>query len=149
MGTEGGAIYTYGDGFQFVRPWLTDDPNRVVSICASPDDKILVAFGDNSLAVLALPSLNVIDLLEASWISPSDGAISCVHVDEPSGRNYAYIGTTEGRVFIIEDEGTIRICELSLGPSDLGIPKRNSVITELQVCPGVSIQGQIVVIFFV
>lgn len=136
-GTEGGAVYTYGDGFQFLRPWLAADANRVLSIAGTDDASILVTYADNSLAVLSLPSLNVIDLLPGSWLPARVGNITSVYADDTRDRHYAYFGTSGGHVYVADVQSNIRICEYSLNPSDLGIDSSLSIV-DLQICPKVS-----------
>lgn len=130
-------MYSCGDGFQFFRPWLTSDANEVVSITAASRDSILVTFGDNSMAILELPSLTVVDLLEGNWLdSSSAGNVTFVHVDEPGEKSFAYVGTTLGNVFILEVRDSFRICDLVLTPADFGIAQPMAV-AEIQLCPKV------------
>ncbi len=137
MGTEGGAIHACGDGFQFVRPWLTDDPNEVISIVSPSSDSLLVAFGNNSLALFALPQLILIDLLPPAWLPSNTGDITFMYVDEPGGKNFVYIGTSLGFVFVLEARGNLRICELALSPRDLGVPASAAAmaVSDIQICP--------------
>lgn len=136
MGTEGGAVYVYGDGFQYVRPWLTDDPNEVVSIIPLSPNRILVAFVDNSFAVMELPTLEVIDLLQPSWLSSRDGDLTAIYCDLPSGKNFVYMGTSEGYVHVLDVmEGSVRVCEFQLKPTDLGIAGQSMAISDIQTCP--------------
>eukprot|EP01031_Cornospumella_fuschlensis_P038189 gene38189-46401_t len=76
VGTDGGAIYVFGDGFQYVRPWLTNDPNEVVSLVAIYPNKLLAAFVDNSIVVMELPSLSIVDLFQPNWLGPRLGDIT-------------------------------------------------------------------------
>ncbi len=138
VGTQGGAIYVYGDGFQFVRTWLIDDPNEVVSIIPLHPNKILVAFADNSLVALELPTLEVLDLLPPSaWLSPKkDGDITSLYCDLPSEKNFVFCGTSEGNVYILDImESQIRICDYSILATDWGINNTKLAITDIQINP--------------
>ncbi len=136
VGTEGGAIYVFGDGFQFMRPWLTNDPNEVTTIISLHHNKILVSFGDNSIVAMELPSLDIIDLLEPAWVdSNRNGDISVIHVDVPGEKNFAYIGTTEGAVLVLDVmEASIRICDFKLTCHDLGLAQ-SMAVSDIQSCP--------------
>eukprot|EP01038_Epipyxis_sp_PR26KG_P005985 gene5985-8242_t len=139
VGTEGGAVFVYGDGFQFVRPWLTDDPNPVVSILPLHPDRILVVFGNNSVVVMSLPSLEIIDLLEPTWMGGGsnnrNGDITAVHVDFPSEKNYAYFGTSEGMMFVLDIQfSSIRVVDYNLSLSDVSITESMS-LTAIQISP--------------
>jgi WD40 repeat protein len=138
LGTEGGAVYACGDGFQYLRPWLTTDPNQVISISAPSNNSILVAFEDNSLAVLDLPNLNILDLLPGNtWLNSKQcGDITFIHVDEPADKPFVFVGTSRGYIFVLEVKDSIRVCEYMLTPSDLGLaPSCNMVVAEIAVCP--------------
>jgi WD40 repeat protein len=129
-------VYVYGDGFQFVRTWLIDDPNEVVSIVPLYPNKILVAFADNSIVVLELPTLEVLDLLPSTWLSSKDGDLTSIYCDLPSEKNFVYCGTSEGNVFILDVmESAIRICDYSLNAVDLGISGQKMAITDIQISP--------------
>lgn len=136
VGTEGGAVHVYGDGFQFVRPWLTDDPNEVVAIIPLYPNKILVVFDDNSVVAMELPSLEVVDLLSSSWLPRTFGDITAIHCDFISEKNFVYLGTSEG-VFIVLDvmESMIRVCEFQLSKADFGLALKEVSISDIQVCP--------------
>jgi hypothetical protein len=98
LGTEGGAVYACGDGFQYLRPWLTSDENQVTAIVSPSVNTILCVFADNSLVVLDLPTLNVLDLLPGSQWLPTNkaaGEITFVHVDEPAEKNFVFVGTSK------------------------------------------------------
>ncbi len=136
-GTDGGAIYVYGDGFQYTRPWLRDDPTEVVSIVPLHPNKILAAFADNSIVIMELPTLEIIDLLEPSWLSSRHGDISSIYCDLPSEKNFVYIGTTEGYLNVLDVmESAIRICDFELSSSsDLGLTGQSMSISDIQSCP--------------
>ncbi len=124
----------YGDGFQFMRPWLTNDPNEVTSIVSLHHDKILVSFNDNSIVVMELPSLDVVDLLSPSWLQRS-GDISVIHVDVPGEKNFAYVGTTDGSVFVLDVmEASIRICDFKITCVELGLAA-GLAVSDIQMCP--------------
>ena len=132
----GGAIYIYGDGFQYVRPWLTDDPNPVISIIPLYPNKILVAFSDNSLVAMDLPTLEVIDLLPSSWLPLCYGDLSALHSDLYGEKNFVYLGTTEGLVFVLElTETALRICDYQITKVNLGISNKSVTIADLQLSP--------------
>lgn len=137
VGTAGGAICCYGDGFQYIRHWFQDHENEVTSIHSIGPDRILVGFGDNSLVVLSLPSLSVVDLVECTWISKQAGDVVTVHVDNPGEKGFIYIGTTEGLLLVLESNastGAVRACEYSVNWSEAGL-RAKMVISCLQICP--------------
>jgi WD40 repeat protein len=135
VGTEGGAVYVYGDGFQFVRTWLIDDPNEVVSIVPLHPNKILVAYADNSLVVLELPTLEVIDLLPTTWLTANDGDLTSIHCDLPNEKNLVFCGTSAGNLFVLDVmESAIRICEYNLTTADFGL-SGPIAISDIQMSP--------------
>ncbi len=135
IGTDEGAIYVYGDGFQFMRPWLAEEPIEVVSIVALYPNKILVVFGDNSIVIMELPSLEVIDLLPPSWLPSKLGDITAIHADLPSEKNFVYIGTSEGSLQVLDVmESAIRVCDFTLNRNELGI-SGSFAISDIQSCP--------------
>lgn len=106
-------------------------------ITSAGNDKVLIVFGDNSLVILSLPTLSIIDLVECSWISKQAGDIVTVHVDVPSEKGFIYIGTTEGLLLVlecIENTGAIRVCDYSVNWSEAGL-KSKMAISSLQICP--------------
>jgi hypothetical protein len=109
----------------------------VTSIQSAGSDRILVGFGDNSLVVLSLPALSIVDLVECTWISKQAGDIVTVHVDTPGEKGFIYIGTTEGLLLVLEsgeDTGAVRVCEYSVNWSEAGLRSKMS-ISSLQICP--------------
>lgn len=125
----------YGDGFQFMRPWLAEEPIEVVSIVALHPNKILVVFGDNSIVVMELPSLEVIDLLPPAWLPSKLGDITSIHADLPCEKNFVYIGTSEGSLQVLDVmESAIRVCDFTLHRNELGISGSFS-ISDIQSCP--------------
>ena len=137
VGTTGGAVCCYGDGFQYFRHWFQNHENEVTSINSVGPDRILVGFGDNSLVVLSLPSLSIVDLVECTWISKQAGDIVTVHVDTPGGTGFVYIGTTEGLLLVLEsgqETGAVRVCEYSVNWSEAGL-RTKMAISCLQICP--------------
>lgn len=125
----------YGDGFQFMRPWLTSDPNEVTAITALHDNRIIVCYSDNSLVVMELPTLDIIDLYSGSWLDRKSGDISVVQVDGPGEKNFTYIGTSEGVVLVLDvTESSIRHVDFKLTWSDLGVGQ-SMMVSDIQVCP--------------
>jgi WD40 repeat protein len=137
VGTEGGSLYVYGDGFQYMRPWLTDEPNEVVSIVALHPNRILVTFCDNSMVVMELPTLEIIDLLKPTWMHSKWGDITAVHCDAVSEKNFVYIGTSDGYLTVLDVmEGSIRICDFELNLTDMGLQGMSSFsVSDIQSCP--------------
>lgn len=136
MGTEEGSIYVFGDGFQYMRPWLTSDPIEVVSLVAIYPNKVLAAFADNSIVVMELPSLNIVDLLQPNWLGARAGDITTLHSDLPGEKAFVFAGTSEGTVHVLDVmEGSIRICDYSLGLSDFGLSGQTLSVADLHLCP--------------
>ena len=135
MGTKGGAIYLYGDGFQFIRPWLIADPNEVVSIVALYPNKILVTYLNDSMVAMVLPTLDVIDLLQQSWLPTSDGEITVQYSDLPGEKGFVYVGTSEGVLLVLDvTVSAIRICDYRITPADFGLPHKMP-ITDIKSNP--------------
>eukprot|EP00981_Chlorochromonas_danica_P011135 scaffold3776_cov166-Ochromonas_danica.AAC.10 len=136
VGTEGGSVYLFGDGFQYMRPWLTADPNEVLSIVAVYPNKILVAFADNSIAVMELPTLNIIDLLPPNWMGNRAGEITALHCDLPSEKPFVFVGTSEGNVFVLDVmESAVRICDFSLGLVEFNLSGETLAVADLHLSP--------------
>lgn len=68
VGTYSGAVYVYGDGFQYMRPSLSINSNPVTVITSIFPNRIIVLYKDDTLAVMELPSLDMIHLMEPSWL---------------------------------------------------------------------------------
>ena len=73
-----------------------EEENDITHIVSLHEERILVTYSDNSMAVLMLPSLAVVDRLPSSWLAKPFGDITVVYIDERNGRNFAYVGTTDG-----------------------------------------------------
>lgn len=117
-----------------MRPWLTTDPNEVLSIVAIYPNKILVAFADNSIAVMELPTLNIIDLLPPNWMGNRVGEITALHCDLPSEKPFVFVGTSEGNVFVLDVmESAVRICDFSLGLVDFNLSGETLAVADLQL----------------
>lgn len=135
VGTESGAVYSYGDGFQFMRASTKEEGISVAHIVALDPDYILVAFSDNSVEVLELPNLSLVGDLPGSWIGSKNGNITAVYVDEPGEKNYTYVGTSEGvlQVLDVTDNG-VRVVDFSLTCKTMGLGKQMA-ITDIALCP--------------
>ncbi len=120
-----------------MRPWLTEEANEVVSIVALHPNRILVAFGDNSLVVMELPTLEVIDLLRSSsWMNPKWGDITAIHCDMPNEKNFIYVGTSEGYLTVLDVmESAVRVCDFELTTSDFSLQGQSFSISDIQSCP--------------
>lgn len=139
-GTEGGVIFVYGDGFQYMRTLPSSNAqeiNEVSHLVTFHDDKVLAVFGNNAIYVLSLPLLNVVSSLDASWLPGVEGDVSTVHIDDTTQRNFAYIGTSSGKIFVLELlSPSIRVCEYNIGPSDVSI-KHPMLVSDIMMCPKV------------
>lgn len=133
-GTEGGAIYAYGDGFQYMRPWLSNETNAVTHIVSLHPNRILVGFSDNNIAVLDLPSLNLLHELGSSWIKGSD--ITAIYTDEAGERNFVFVGTSDGLITVLDtsDLTSIRVCNYSISWKMMSLPK-SMAVSDIQLCP--------------
>lgn len=135
VGTESGVVYSYGDGFQFMRPLTRDEGTKVSNIVALDPDLIMVTFSDNSVDVLELPALNLIGDLPSSWIGSKNGNITAIFVDEPSEKNYTYIGTSEGVLQVLDvADQNVRICDFILTAKTMGLSKAMA-ISDIAICP--------------
>lgn len=141
-GTEGGAIFVYGDGFQYMRTLPTSnnkvDINEVSHLVTFHDDKVIAVFGNNMIYVLSLPFLNVVSSLEAGWLPASMGDVSALHVDDTTLRNFAYVGTTNGDLRVLELLcPDIRICDYMVTLSDIGEKSHSMIVSDAMMCPKV------------
>ena len=125
----------YGDGLQLVRPWLTDAPNEVVFMVVVYPNRLVVTFADNSVQLLELPSMQLLALLGSNWIANRNEIITAVHVDEPGQLPFAYVGTSEGSVSVLDLSGAfIRVCDYIISWKTVGL-KSPFKVTDIQMCP--------------
>jgi hypothetical protein len=122
VGTESGAIYAYGDGFQYMRPHAKDEGVTAKYFAALDPDLLLAAYTDNSFDVLELPSLNLAGDLDKSWIGGRNAKVTAVFVDEPGEKNYAYVGTSEGILHVLDaTDSALRVSDFSLTWKTMGV----------------------------
>jgi hypothetical protein len=98
------------------------------------------------MALMALPSLNIIDLKEPSWLDKRAGFITVVHTDEATHQPFVYVGTSTGTMFVIEiEQVAIRVCEyvITLGDCQL----QGVALTDIQICPKVQLTSTIIEAF--
>ena len=135
IGTSVGAVQVYGNGFQYLQPWIHNEPNSITFMLIIHPDKLIVTYQDNSLALFTLPNLLPMDQLMSTWLDKKYGDISFIHVDEPSLKPFTYIGTTSGAVLIVDTSGiSFRIVDYMILPLKLGIPN-DIKVSEIQLCP--------------
>jgi len=139
VGTESGTIVCMGNDFQYTRTKVIDDSNEDViavrKILPIDDNKVLISNDDNSLVVLSVPSLEIIDIFDKTWLSKSYGNISFVYVDEPSQLNFVYIGTTRGFLIVLDiSNGPIRVCDYLISLDEIGL-ESHMAIRAIQLCP--------------
>ena len=129
-------MYVFGDGFQFVRPRLTEDPNPVVCLAGLYPNKLLVTYDDNSMVCMEIPSLDIVDMLTPSWVGCSkNGDITTVDVDWPSQKNFVYVGSSQGVVQVLDVlEASVRICDYTISCADVGLSEKLSV-SAIKICP--------------
>jgi hypothetical protein len=108
----------------------------VTHIVSLYEDKILVCFADNSLAIFSLPSLTLTSRLESSWLNPVCGDVTSIHVDENHLRNFAYIGTAEGFVRVLQVVPDFREVDYVITMADSAVTGRCAV-SDLQISPKV------------
>lgn len=139
-GTEGGVIFVYGDGFQYMRTLPSSNSveiNEVSHLVPFHDDKVLAVFGNNAVYVLSLPLLNVVSSLDSSWLPACEGDVSTIHIDDTTQRSFAYVGTSSGIGHVLELlVPNIRICDYSISLSDATI-KDPMLISDIMMCPKV------------
>ena len=57
-GSDSGAVYAYGDGFQYMKaPEDLQDPKAVIFLLSMSEDQVLAVYEDNSMTMLNLPDL--------------------------------------------------------------------------------------------
>mmetsp|Transcript_3693 Transcript_3693/g.3844 ORF Transcript_3693/g.3844 Transcript_3693/m.3844 type:complete len:1029 (-) Transcript_3693:1985-5071(-) len=137
-GTDCGSIFAYGKDFQYFRPCPNASSSAILFIVPIRNEMTLIAYKNNSIAVLRTPSLVTLDLKKTNWMTNSDesgGEITCVHIDEyTEGVNtFLYIGTSEGFLHVIEVSpfGIIRICNYSLSIADVELPSSMGITAVL------------------
>lgn len=136
----------YGKKFQFYRPRPVNVTGYIKNIAGVGNDICLVVYDDNSLAVFRLPTLELLDTANKSWMTNSDDhqgiELSCLHVDafaEKSQRAFVYVGTSVGDVYVLEistNTGSIRICDYTISCRDVDIatPMRVTAIISVNLC---------------
>jgi hypothetical protein len=133
-GTECGTLYAYGDGFQYMQPAIVQmDITHILSLS---DEKILVCFADNALAIFQLPYLQLLYRLDSSWLSTICGDVTTIHIDESRGKSYAYVGTSEGFVRVLHLLNDFREVEYCITTADSGVTGTMAV-SDLQLNPKV------------
>jgi hypothetical protein len=137
VGTESGTVYAYGDGFQFMKANLACID--ITNIIEFDTDKIIVTFADNSMAVLALPSLTLLTRLD-NWLGKSCGDITSLYSSYILSQSYIFVGTSEGFVRVLDvtsDEShqhSIRECDYTITSANAGVTA-GMVVSSLQLCP--------------
>ena len=133
VGSESGAIYAYGDGFQYMKaPSDFNDPEAVLFLLSMNDDQVLVVFEDNSMIMLNLPDLTTTGaILPSTWLL--QGAISCVRKDDMNkDKMFVYVGTTDGSLFVLDcsTPGQIRECDYIITLEDVNLSEMS--ISDIQ-----------------
>ena len=139
VGTEVGSVYIYGGGYQ--NNITLAAPLEITHICCLREDKILVSFRDNSLVIYSLPTLLITSELDAKWMHSRAGEITSICVEEFSDRNYTYIGTSAGFIFVLDTSGaTFRISDYMITPKDAGV-SADMIISQIEISPRVSLHS--------
>jgi hypothetical protein len=108
----------------------------ITHILSLYEEKILVCFADNSMAIFQLPNLHLLHRIESSWLSPICGDVTTIHIDESRGKYYAYIGTSEGFVRVVHLINEFREVEYCITTTDSGVTGKMAV-SDLQLSPKV------------
>lgn len=108
----------------------------ITHIVSLHEEKILVCFADNSMAVFLLPTLQLAYKLDASWLHPNCGDVTTIHIDESRSKYYAYIGTSEGYVRVLHLVNEFREVEYCITTVDSGLIGKMAV-SDLQISPKV------------
>jgi hypothetical protein len=108
----------------------------ITHITSLQDEHILIGYDDNSLVVLSLPSLRMCHQLPSTWLHPGCGDITTIHIDDTHSRSFAYIGTSEGYVRVIDTLPTFRECDFMITCATNGLPE-SMAVSQLQICPKV------------
>jgi hypothetical protein len=95
---------------------------------------LFVAFGDNSMALLELPSMSLLSLMDGTWLGSEDGDVTSVYSDDTGGKSFVYIGTSNGKVFVLDVRGSIRECDYVITLGDCGLSGELAV-ADIQICP--------------
>jgi hypothetical protein len=113
----------------------------ITHILSLSEEKILVCFADNSMAIFHLPYLQLLYRLEASWLDAICGDVTAIHIDESRGKYYAYVGTSEGYVRVLHLLNDFREVEFCITTSDSGVTGTMAV-SDLQLNPKVHFSFQ-------
>ena len=123
-GSDSGAVYAYGDGFQYMKaPEDLQDPKAVIFLLSMSEDQVLAVYEDNSMTMLNLPHLTSTGAaLPSNWLL--QGAISCVRRDDYNkDKMYVYVGTTNGSLFVLDCTlpAQIRECDYTVTLEDVNL----------------------------
>ena len=123
-GSDSGAVYAYGDGFQYMKaPEDLQDPKAVIFLLSMSEDQVLAVYEDNSMTMLNLPHLTSTGAaLPSNWLL--QGAISCVRRDDYNkNKMYVYVGTTDGSLFVLDCSlpAQIRECDYVVTLEDVNL----------------------------
>lgn len=108
----------------------------ITHILSLHEEKILVCFADNSMAVFQLPSLQLLHRIESGWLNSVCGDVTTIHIDESRAKYYAYVGTSEGYVRVLHVANEFREVEYCITTADSGITG-NMAVSDLQLSPKV------------
>ena len=137
-GSQSGAIYAYGDGFQYMKtPIDYHTPEAVIFLLSISDTQILVVYEDNSMIILDLPSLTPIPgaFLPSTWLL-SNVMITCIRRDETNHSSkeklFVYVGTSDGTLYVLDCtvSGQIRECDYIINLQDVHISEQG--ISDIQ-----------------
>jgi len=137
-GTENGTIYVYGDGFQYMLPSSIIGSNEISIIVPVQNDKVLIAYGNNSLTLFDLPYLNTVYSLHESWLGRKAGDITYIHYDDAMQGNFVYVGTSSGYVLVLEmSQSSLRECDYLITLNDVGINADVMAVSSIEMYPEV------------
>lgn len=118
-----------------MRPHTKDEGVTVRHFAALDPDLLLVVYTDNSVDLLELPAMNLVGDLDRSWIGSKNGNVTAIYVDEPSEKNYTYIGSSEGVLQVLDGtDSALRVCDFQLTWKTMGVASMMA-ISDIKLCP--------------
>ena len=120
VGTDIGAVYTYGESFQYVSPGLfsKDESVSVAHMVLVCFGHLCVVYANNNIVLFTLPSLDLVDVQDISGYLQADELISSVYVANKH-REYMYIVTNKNNIYVIDmGNNNIRVCDYTVTTSE-------------------------------
>jgi hypothetical protein len=116
VGTDNGAVYTYGESFQYVSPGLfsKDELIPVTHMVLVNVSHLCVVYANNNIVLFTLPSLDLVDVQDISSYLQDEEQISIVYVANKY-RQYVYIVTNKNNIYVLDTgSNAVRVCDYTV-----------------------------------